>query len=56
MSGVVQTPSTSPFPGDNVEPNPVPGGSGTGVGSSGFSDFAPAGPVFALGAFMNPWG
>ncbi len=35
--------------------NPVPGGTGNGEGTLGFDALFPAGPVFDLGAFANPF-
>jgi hypothetical protein len=53
-SGNAITPSTAVFPGYSVMSNPVPGGAGTGEGAF-FSAAVPAGPLPALGAFINPF-
>jgi hypothetical protein len=41
--------------GQTLMSNPVPGGSGNGEGTLGFTAPFPAGPVFNLGAFSNPF-
>lgn len=55
VNGVAQTPTYAFFPGYGVETNPVPGATGTGMGASGFNAVVPAGPLGALGAFIDPW-
>ena len=54
-TGTAITPTSSVFPGNSVMPNPVPGGVGIGVGSSGFSSPFPTGPLPELGAFIDPF-
>ncbi len=54
-NGTALVPTGSIFPGYSVATNPVPGESGTGLGASGFGAPIPAGPIGALGAFINPW-
>ncbi len=49
------TPTSNIFPGYSIMANPVPGGLGTGVGAVGFTDDNPAGPYFALGAYLDPF-
>jgi hypothetical protein len=41
--------------GQTLMSNPVPGGTGNGEGTLGFTAPFPAGPVFNLGAFSNPF-
>jgi hypothetical protein len=41
--------------GQTLMSNPVPGGTGNGEGTLGFDALFPAGPVFNLGAFSNPF-
>lgn len=41
--------------GQTLMSNPVPGGTGNGEGTLGFSALFPAGPVFDLGAFSDPF-
>jgi hypothetical protein len=53
-SGSAITPTTAIFPGYSVMPNPVPGGVGTGEGST-FTAAVPAGPLPGLGAFIDPF-
>jgi hypothetical protein len=53
-SGNAITPATAVFPGYSVMSNPVPGGAGTGEGVF-FTAPVPAGPLPALGAFINPF-
>jgi PEP-CTERM motif len=57
-NGTALTPTSAIFAGSgySVMPNPVPGGVGIGQGNSGFVDPIPAGPVGALGAFIDPFG
>jgi hypothetical protein len=55
-NGTAITPSSGIFPGASVMANPVPGGAGIGVGSNGFTDPVPAGPLGDLGAFLSPFG
>ena len=54
-SGNPITPTASIFPGYTVASSPVPGLTGTGLANS-FTDLAPAGPVPALGSFIDPIG
>jgi len=54
-NGTVLTPTSSIFGGYSVEANPVPGGSGTGLGTASFVAPFPVGPLPALGAFINPF-
>jgi hypothetical protein len=54
-SGNAITPTSSIFPGYSVIPNPVPGGAGIGLGTGSFTDDNPAGPYFALGAYIEPF-
>jgi hypothetical protein len=53
-SGNAITPATAVFPGYSVMSNPVPGGAGTGEGAT-FTAPVPAGPLPALGAFIDPF-
>jgi hypothetical protein len=46
--------TTSIF-GQTLMSNPVPGGTGNGEGTLGFTAPFPIGPVFNLGAFSNPF-
>jgi hypothetical protein len=56
--GTVLAPTSAIFAGSgySLEANPVPGQTGTGQGNSGFSAPFPAGPLPALGAFIDPFG
>jgi hypothetical protein len=56
VNGVAQTPTGSIFGGYQPETNPVPGGTGSGLGaiSPPFLDPIPAGPAPDLGAFIDP--
>jgi hypothetical protein len=54
-SGNAITPTSSIFGGYSVMPNPVPGGAGIGLGTGSFTDDNPAGPYFALGAYIDPF-
>jgi hypothetical protein len=54
-NGVVRTPTGSIFGGYGVEPTPVPGNSGTGLGTAAFVAPFGAGPLPSLGTFINPW-
>ena len=53
-SGDSITPTTAVFPGYSVFANPVPGGVGIGQGAF-FTAAVPAGPLPALGAFIDPF-
>jgi hypothetical protein len=53
-SGTDLPPTTSVF-GQNILANPVPGGVGIGQGVLGVTDLFPAGPLGALGAFIDPF-
>ncbi|MCW6510345.1 hypothetical protein [Lichenifustis flavocetrariae] len=56
VNGTAQTPSYSFFGGYSVEADPVPGGTGMGLGVGGFVAPLGSGPLGGLGAFINPWG
>jgi hypothetical protein len=56
INGANEHPTSSVFPGFSVVANPVPGGTGFGLGATGFSAPFPAGPLSSLGSFINPWG
>jgi hypothetical protein len=53
-NGTAIAPTSSVF-GQTLMTNPVPGGTGTGQGASGFVSPAPAGPLGQLGAFIDPF-
>jgi hypothetical protein len=53
--GTALVPTSSIFGGYSVVTNPVPGETGTGLGNSGFVGAIPAGPIGALGAYIDPW-
>jgi hypothetical protein len=55
INGVSQAWSYSPFGGYSPVSSPVPGLSGTGLGSGLFVDKIPAGPIGGLGAFLDPF-
>jgi hypothetical protein len=46
---------TSAIFGQTLMSNPVPGGTGNGEGTLGFTSPFPAGPVYDLGAFADPF-
>jgi hypothetical protein len=53
--GVNQPAASSIFAGYSPGANPVPGGTGSGLVNLGFVAPVPAGPLGALGTFINPW-
>ena len=53
-SGTAITPTSSIFAGYSVEPNPVPGGAGIGLGAS-FTDLEPPMIWPALGTYIDPF-
>jgi hypothetical protein len=55
-NGSSLAPTSSFFGGYSVGTSPVPGETGTGLVNTSFVSPIPAGPIGALGAFIDPWG